>query len=116
MFRNGQADKARILLEHGIDVHALQNQGWNALHLAVRYKILTTNSTSTMLTTFQCSTYSKSDTSKQVLGAKRSLQIICPLAERLLLLSEQLILEIMFLNCPSVKYLTRVHAFEQNDN
>ena len=37
MFRNGQAEKARILLEHGINVHEIQNQGWNALHLAVRY-------------------------------------------------------------------------------
>lgn len=35
--RNGQAEKARLLLERGVDVHARQSQGWNALHLAVRY-------------------------------------------------------------------------------
>ena len=35
--RNGQAEKARLLLENEIDVHQVQSSGWNSLHLAVRY-------------------------------------------------------------------------------
>ena len=36
MFRNGEAEKARVLLENGINVQEVQKQGWNPLHLAVR--------------------------------------------------------------------------------
>ena len=35
--RNGQAEKARLLLENEISVHQTQTSGWNCLHLAVRY-------------------------------------------------------------------------------
>ena len=35
--RNGQAEKARLLLENDVDVHEVQASGWNSLHLAVRY-------------------------------------------------------------------------------
>ena len=35
--RNGQAEKARLLLETGVSVHQTQTSGWNCLHLAVRY-------------------------------------------------------------------------------
>ena len=34
--RNGQPEKARLLLENGASVNETQDQGWNALHLAVR--------------------------------------------------------------------------------
>ena len=34
--RNGCADKARLLLENGVEVAETQRQGWNSLHLAVR--------------------------------------------------------------------------------
>ena len=34
--RNGQPEKARLLLERGASVNETQDQGWNALHLAVR--------------------------------------------------------------------------------
>ena len=35
--RNGQAEKARLLLENDVDVHEVQASAWTSLHLAVRY-------------------------------------------------------------------------------